>query len=797
MPKDLTLTHLFHMPLDAQKHTSGKTYVGIDFGTSTTVVSIAGLDENLKIKSQSLQLTQRGTDGVEIEAELLPTVIASCNQGKLIVGQGAYSLKGNPNYIFGENIWYQFKMELGKDLGPRWFNSRQSIIKCPQDATTIFFRYLKMCIERTCKAKGLSTDIQYAVSIPASFESNQRVDLLKALKENDMIVSNSMLIDEPNAAFISYISHDYEAKQIHFQEGRSPKVLVFDFGAGTCDISILEISIGASGISTRNISISQFQELGGSDIDRYIAWNILLPKLLKQNGVSEDEYTTRQLEVIINQLLGIAERLKIQACKAFHFILSDKDSYNSIIGDQEQSVRINANLSISTDYGILTQKTFTLGYKEFIVAMRAFLGEHKTIIGHQKPYNSINETLKSALLKAHVHASDIDYVIMVGGSAKNPFIQEYIKHYFPKEVLIGQDIQSLVSEGAAIHSLLLNGLGIAVVRPITSEVLVVMTRGMNPYPIIPAGTEIPFAPISFKQLSTGETPKNIIEIPICVSNEKKLLANVKIETKEGLKFPANTPIELNFEMTADKLLRVSATCMGSICNVSCENPFANSYLTDEEKAILQAEREMWVDADKNNGIPNNDLFDKLCKLYKDANLDFKAAELQEEQRKYYPTKVSYNSIGVNYHNSGNYNKAIRCYKNAITIGEESAYVHSNLGHDLYLIGKYDEAIKHLQKAIDIRGDFAIPMIIMGRIYMAKDMPNKASEWFEQAYNIMNRNFLNNNLDDVDKGWFESLAQQMKKYAKAKEIHTSRKKKESKLMFDEQNLAIIDKQFDDL
>ena len=126
-----------------------------------------------------------------------------------------------------------------------------------------------------------------------------------------MCVSNSMLIDEPNAAFISYISHDYEAKKINLQEGRIPKVLVFDFGAGTCDISILELSVGTKGLTTRNISISQFQELGGSDIDRYIAWNILLPNLLEQNGKTEDDYTTRQLEVIVTQLFGIAEKLKI------------------------------------------------------------------------------------------------------------------------------------------------------------------------------------------------------------------------------------------------------------------------------------------------------------------------------------------------------------------------------------------------------------------------------------------------------------------------------------------------------
>lgn len=793
MAKTLTLTHLFNMPPDAKARVAGKTFVGIDFGTSTTVVSMASLDENGNIRSECLHLTQRGADGAKIEGELLPTVIAINDRNKLIVGQGAYSLKGNPDYSFGENIWYQFKMELGKDLGPRWYYSRQAKIKCPQDATKLFFRYLKKCIEDTCNASGFSNDIQYAVSIPASFESNQRKDLLEALEANDMYVNNSMFIDEPNAAFISYISHDYEAKQICLQEGRTPKVLVFDFGAGTCDISILEIAVSTSGITTRNISISQFQELGGSDIDRFIAYNILLPKLLKLNGKTEDDYTTRQLKVIVDQLLGIAEKLKIQACKAFHFLLSDKDSYHSLVETGEQSVKVNVDLCINTDDGDLVQQTFHLGYKEFIRTMSAFLENSKTVIGYQKPYNSINETLTSALKKAHTESSDIDYVIMVGGSSKNPFIQEYIKKYFTKEVLIGEDIQSLVSEGAAIHSLLLNGLGIAVVRPITSEAIVVITNGMHSFPIIPAGTEIPFSPVKFEGLTTGTTPKTIIEIPICVSNEKKMLVNAKIESKEGLPFPTDTPIELTFEMTADKLLKVSAVCMDTVCEVNSENPFANSYLTDEEKLILQTEREMFFEADQNNGRPSNEMYNKLRKMYQDADMDFKAAELQEEQHKYYPNQVTFNSIGVNYHNSGNYNKAIKCFKKALASGENNAYVYSNLGNDLAQTGQFDEALEYLQKAVDLRGEYAIPMIVMGEIYQAKDEIDTANDWYERAFNIMNRDFNNNKLDDVEKGWFTSVARNLKKYDRVKEIQESREKKKLLVSFDEHNLASVSTQ----
>ena len=184
------------------------------------------------------------------------------------------------------------------------------------------------------------------------------------------------------------------------------------------------------------------------------------------------------------------------------------------------------------------------------------------------------------------------------------------------------------------------------------------------------------------------------------------------------------------------------------------------------------------------------MYDKLCRMYQDADLDFKAAELQEEQHKFYPNKVTYNSIGVNYHNSGNYNKAIKSFKKALAAGEKNANVYSNLGNDLAQIGLFEEALKCLQKAVELRGEFAIPMIVMGEIYQGKDEDDKANEWFERAFNIMNSNFMNGNLSEVEKGWFISVACKLKKFDKVREIQESRVKKKTIGSFNENNLASV-------
>ena len=799
MENKLTLNQLFFVPDNINDIIKDKTYVGIDFGTSTTVVSVATYDASKGIIiCNSLQLLQLMPDGNVIEAELLPTVIAINKDGRPLVGQGAYSLKGNPEYIFGENIWHSFKMELGKDLGKRWFRSKQAQIKSPQDATKFFFKQLKRCVEKACKDNSLSTDICYAVSIPASFESNQRKDLLEALSENGIPMSGKTLIDEPNAAFIGFINPDmYFKEQIELKSGYNPKVLVFDFGAGTCDISLLEISVDHKGYHSRNISISQFSELGGNDIDRYIANNYLLPNILKLNGMSEDDYTTSQLDLISMQLMGIAEKLKITICKDFEFLLTDKSSLDSVVKNNKTRT-LNIPISIYTDYKELKQDSFSLSYVDFIDIMNVFFKKSiyssSTKVKRQKRYNSVYATINSAITKAHVAKDEIDYVIMIGGSSKNPFVQHSIKEYFKgkTKVLIPQNLQSLVSQGAAIHSLLSNGIGSTIVSPITSEPIVIVTSGERVLPIIPAGTEIPFPPVTIDQFSTGEKEMSTVEIPICVTNEKKILANLKIEDPLGAPFPANTQIVVTLEMSADKLLTASAKCLGICCNVVSENPFANTYLTDDEKRIMAAARDAYNSADKNGGKPTLQALRSLRNAYENADKNYQAAETLEEELKLYPQSDMYNYLGVLYHNGGNYNKSIYFYQRAIENNKESYWPYSNLGHDYYIIGKYNEAKEILRKALELKADGTSALITLGDILSEEGNNEEAKIQYEQAYNILMRQYHAGNLARVDYGWLADVARKLGKREEAREIESSAPQKERNAGYNKENLVSINK-----
>ena len=384
--------------------------------------------------------------------------------------------------------------------------------------------------------------------------------------------------------------------------------------------------------------------------------------------------------------------------------------------------------------------------------------------------------------------------MMIGGSSKNPFVQRSIREYFGEEttMLLPPDMQNLVSQGAAIHSLMVNAFDIAMIRPITSEPVVIITKEEKCVPVIPAGTEIPFPVVKIDRFSTGDSEMRCIEIPVCVSSEKKMLTNLKIEAPDEEVFPANTSIEVYLEMNADKVLSVRASCLGKECMVASENPFANTYQTDEEKRIMQAERDTYIAANKNGGVPTKDSLIRLRNAYSDAEKEYREAEVLEMQLKYYPQDNLYNRLGVLFHNSGNITKAMGCYKKAISINDEDPWPHSNLGHDLYQIGKYREAKKELERAIELKPDQTTALIVLGDIYAEEEDLEKATEYREQAYNILMRIGREGFLDDCDYGWLKRVANRLGKEDAIKDIHPSTSGRKDVSNYNAENLVTITK-----
>jgi molecular chaperone DnaK len=771
-------------------------FIGIDFGTSTTVVSIATINkETNEIDTKPIWLNQKMEDGIIMSSEKVPTVLA-WYKNELLVGHGASNLKYQLRK--GINVWYSFKMELGEDLGSRYYNSeldRNSDfpILNPADAAKIFFEYIKAQIDRYIRINNLPSNIQYAVSIPASFEANQRKELIEALEQNGISINKQSLIDEPNAAFLSFVhTSSNENKPLNLPDGDNPNVLVFDFGAGTCDVSILELGKNIKGIYSKNLSISKFEKIGGDDIDRLIAIDMLFPQLLKESSKSHEEFKTPEKTRIIDQLLKSAEQLKIMICENISLKMSKKTLPNEAFSND--FISVGYKIEIDSRKGPLTLTNPKLSFWEFGEIMIPFL-KTNSILPYKAnnvsdEFTSIFNPIHSALKKAHLTKDKIDYVLFIGGSAKNPYVQSALKEYFTEsEILIPRDLQTHVSAGTSIHSLIYNGFNKNIIQPITSEPLLVITKDKNPKTILKAGTHIPCDLIVIDDLVTSHDGQQVIELPICLGNINKILYNIKIFSSTPNGFKRNTPVRLELEVTTDKLLFAKASTNDQSVLVEPINPFANKELTTEQRIVLKAERQANIEAEQNGGIPTKQGLDSLYKAYEKVGNSLRAAETLELLNEIYPSLFNYNKIGLLYASAGYDEKALENYEQSYS---KSKNATSAFNYAYKLKDKDKEKYKEiLTESFNLDPEHPHSMYELGKILQRENNP-KGETMIQNAFNIWKVKFEINQISESEYSWLSSAAERLGMKDYAKHVRESKPKTKSEHLFEFDNLTITNK-----
>jgi molecular chaperone DnaK len=772
-------------------------FIGIDFGTSTTVVSIATIDKETKeISTKPIWLNQKLDDGAIMSSEKIPTVIAWYNS-QLLVGKGAADLKYQLKK--GVNVWYSFKMELGEDLGSKYYNSEldrnsSSPILNPKDAAKVFFQYLKAQIDRYIRTNNLPTNMQFAVSIPASFEANQRKELIFALEQNGISINKQSLIDEPNAAFLSYVQvSSSENEPLTLPEGDNPKVLVFDFGAGTCDVSILELGKDLNGIYSKNLSISKFEKLGGDDIDRLIAIDFLFPQLLNESGKTQEDFRTPEKNRIITQLLKQAEQLKIMICENISLKMS-----NRILPKESTSkdyVSVGNRVEIDTRKGILTLSEPKLSYAEFNEAMTAFLKSTSLV-----PYRTKNVTdefatifspIQTALKKASLSKDEIDYVLFIGGSSKNPYVQAALKEHFKEsELLIPRELQTHVSAGASIHSLIYNGFNKNIIQPITSEPFLVITKDETPKVILKAGTHIPCELIAIDDLVTNQDGQQAIELPICLGSINKLLYNIKIVSSSSVGFKVNTPVKLELEITTDKLLLARATSDGHSVMVEPINPFANKELTSEQRIVLKAERQANIEAEQNGGKPTKAGLEALYKAYEKVGNDLRAAETLELLNEIYPSIHNYNQIGVLFSSAGYDEKALEYYQLAYQKDKDAT---TAFNYAYKLKGKDKAQFKEiLEESLRLEPDKPHSLYELGKL-LKREQDQKGKEMIQKAFESWKRKFESNRMSESDYSWLSSASEELGMREFAQQVRDSKPKIYGEKLYNSENITITSRE----
>lgn len=610
--------------------TDNNIYVGIDFGTSTTVISRARLEEG-KVNISEVPITQPKELGGFIKHYLINSVLAWKNK-KLIWGQDAYRLK--PTLHEGVNVFSSFKMKLGLAIGPTYprtslASSRENTptIETAADATREFFKGVLAGLTDELKAKDLSY-YRFTFTVPASFEANQRRDLVQSLEANDISEEQLCLIDEPNAAFLSFLYECTHKKQepafLNKLKSDDANIIVYDFGAGTCDISILKVGLTEDSFQSRNLAISRFTALGGDNIDRAIAEHVLMPQLLRSCQEYDPSLRDKE-EVLIPSLQATAERLKIYIIKwMVENQINSLDELRNYSDIEFTDLPLNS-ITIKKKHTLYLDEP-KLKIKAFRNIMEDFVGDYD---GLHTPLHIVSP-VADALDKSKLHREDVDAVLFIGGSSQNPLVQECVMDYVNEysvnaQAIIPSDLRSHVSLGAAIHSFSYHGLDVDFIQPITSETIYIITKNEILETIIPASSPVPNPSAFETTLVVANREQSSIELPICVGNKNKLLGIITINSDNDY-FNIGDEVQVTASINQEKLLSITAQVAGKTVSSSILNPLSNEELTETESKLLKAKQVFNQDLLDYKGRPRI----HVVKKYADAALEAGAYELAAE-----------------------------------------------------------------------------------------------------------------------------------------------------------------------
>ena len=719
---------------EIEQAVSKKTYVGIDFGTSTSVVSVV-LNESLsQMAARTLNIEQPEEFGGTISHHLVNTVIA-WHQDQLFYGQEAYRMR--QELFEGKNVFSSFKMKLGISVGPTYPETALPrgaggiAIEDANDATREFFRHLSHGIERAVAKANLPSELCFAITVPASFEANQRRDLLANMKDAGLPVSASCLIDEPNAAFLSFLhesSRDQADQSLVERLKKGPtNILVYDFGAGTCDVSILEVSIANGRVSSRNRAISRFTALGGDDFDRAIARSVLLPQLLLSAPDFDPEIRDIE-ERLIPRLQPTAERLKLAAVK---WLI--ERGLNTLAQIRNQSAETFEDLpvpKIKIRGQELTLQRPSLSLSQLADSMKPFVDRYDPNVSTAHVFAPVAD----AIDKSSLEASDLDAVLFIGGSAANPIVRTAVMSHLPKTVkaIIPSDLRTHVSLGAALHSLGFHAFGFDLIKPITSEPIFVIARGGKLETIIPAASAVPSESEFCTRLRVDKSNQTIIELPICVSSEGKLLGLLRLHSADADGFSVGEEVVVTARITHEKLLEIAAEVSGVTVEASLLNPLANQDLSPSETRMLEAKQQFNAALLKSGGkLPKQVVID-----YAEAALSAEAFEVAADMfvaaERLDASEDHATNICYAYSKAGR-NERSREWARRAHEREPCAVTAFNLSCD----ASSDTYESLLREALEHDESFPPALLALGRILITQGNP-KGKEMIKKCVGLLSR-----------------------------------------------------------
>ncbi|MCX8158519.1 MAG: molecular chaperone DnaK [Candidatus Diapherotrites archaeon] len=499
--------------------------IGIDLGTSNSAAAVMEAGKPKMIPA---------AEGVSMYGKAFPSYVAFDKDGNVIIGEPAKrQASTNP-----ERTFTAFKRKMGSDYKYKVGNKEFT----PQQLSAFILQKIKRDAE-----EYLGEKVEKAViTCPAYFDDNQR----QATKDAGKIAGLEVvrIINEPTAACLAYGLDKQEKEQ---------KILVFDLGGGTLDVTIMEFGQGVFEVK----STSGDTQLGGTDMD-----NAIIDYIVKEFKKKEGVDLTKD-KMAMQRLREAAEKAKIEL--------------SSVL---ETEINLPYITVDSTGPKHLVMKITRAKLEEIVDPI---------IKRCEKP-------IQQALADANLTPADIDKVILVGGPTRMPVVQRFLERILGTKVERGVDPMECVAQGAAIQGAILAGeIKDILLLDVTPLTLSIETLGGIATPLIQRNTTIPTRKSQI--FSTAADNQTAVEIHV-VQGERPLAKDNKSLGRfilDGIPpAPRGIPqIEVTFDIDANGILSVTARDLATNKSKNIKI-VASQKLDEKEIERMRKEAEQFAEADR-------------------------------------------------------------------------------------------------------------------------------------------------------------------------------------------------------
>ena len=764
---------------------SSRHFVGIDLGTSSCSVSYVVDDARQRdAKTLDVQMVTVPVDagGNRLHVTRVPSIVAApldpkARGGALFGFEFGIAFRARKKDAALLRRGRDFFTSVKSDLGTLRAYTRSRVAGCrtPLEVTTVILDRLRGLAHGANAALDLRK-APLVITVPASFSALARTETLDAAAAAGFDRARVRLLDEPVAALLDLLNSAQAAQLI---DAQPRNLLVFDYGAGTCDVALLRVRFdpaAETGLHVENLAISNYHRLGGDDIDGGIMADVVWPQICTDE--QRDAMSISLRRDIEDTLTGtVARRLKELMCTEVDTAVRTSSSWAKIDAEPLRVVVPLERVFEVPGLGKGLPRHFEMTSDQFREVMAPFLSRPEEADDAER---SLLFPVQQTLTRAGLKPDALHAVVLHGGSSLNPYVQRLMRDTFGKHDLFRETLVEMtpdpldsVARGAAVACYWREAKSVDLVSPIMPEDFGVVLRDGRRVPLVAAGTPLPFPDAD----GTADVHDDGAAFAVPADGLATLLVpyytgsdrNPRLAGTIKVPLPgtpaAGTPIRISVRVEEDKTLKWWFRVGDGEARLApaVDDPWTSRALTVDERKLMTVRRSIRDAIVQGRPVTHRMLVDEANAMHHAGDSAGALLAIEDAMAGGAADAGAHNAHGLILNDLLRHDDAAAAYLRASQADPANAVYLGNYGVTLLWLSRVEPGIAALRRAIAVAPDASWLYLWLGSAYRQAGDETRALVEYRHALDLVRKDVERWPLDSRSWSRMESVCQSLGDY----------------------------------